>query len=205
VTGLWIAVGVLAALLLALSAGLFLALAMGRAHLDLGFGRSFHQLGPIAATIRAPRELVFEIIAAPYLGRSSVPGIEVLARGEGLVVARHETRVHFYTAQTTEAIDFTPPTRVGFRHLSGPVPHALEEFALEETDAGTELRYSGEIGIDFYILGRIAARYWVRPQWERVVSAHIEDLKQRAEARADRRAGRESTGTSGDRGPTRAQ
>jgi hypothetical protein len=205
VTGLWIAVGVLAALFLALSAGLFLAIAMGRAHLDLGFGRSFHQLGPIAATIRAPRELVFEIIAAPYLGRGSVPGIEVLARGERLVVARHETRVHFYTAQTTEAIDFTPPTRVGFRHLSGPVPHALEEFALEETDAGTELRYGGEIGIDFFILGRIAARYWVRPQWERVVSAHIEDLRQRAEATAARRAERESTGTSGDRGRTRAQ
>ena len=204
-TALWIAVGALAALLLALSAGLFLALAMGRAHLDLGFGRSIHQLGPISATIRAPRELVFEIIAAPYLGRSSVPGIEVLARGEGLVVARHETRVHFYTAQTTEAIDFTPPTRVGFRHLCGPVPHAIEKFALEETDAGTELRYSGEIGIDFFIVGRMAARYWVRPQWERVVSAHIEDLRQRAEATAARRAGIESTGTSGDRGRTRAQ
>jgi hypothetical protein len=202
VTGLWIAVGVLAALLLALSAGLFLALAMGRLHLDLGLGRSFHQLGPITATIRAPRELVFEIIAAPYLGRSSVPGIEVLARGEGLVVARHETRVHFYTAQTTEAIDLTPPTRVGFRHLSGPVPHALEEFALEQTDLGTELRYSGEIGIDFFILGRIAARHWVRPQWEGVVSAHIHDVRQRAEARAARRAGRESTGTGGDRART---
>jgi hypothetical protein len=205
VTGLWIAVGALAALLLALSAGLFLALAMGRAHLDLGFGRSFHQLGPITATIRAPRELVFEIIAAPYLGRSSVPGIEVLARGEGLVVARHETRVHFYTAQTTEAIDFTPPTRVGFRHLSGPVPHALEEFALEETDAGTELRYGGEIGIDLFIVGRMAGRYWVRPQWERVVSAHVEDLKQRAEARAAQRAARASTAPGGEVGGTGAR
>jgi hypothetical protein len=48
---------------------------------------------------------------------------------------------------------------VGFRHLGGPVPHAVEEFVLEETDSGTVLRYSGEIGIDFFILGRIAARY----------------------------------------------
>jgi hypothetical protein len=204
VTGLWIAVGALAALLLLLSAGLFLALAMGRAHLDLGVGRSLHQLGPITTTIRAPRELVFEIIAAPYLGHSSVPGIEVLVRSEGLVVARHQTRVHFYTAQTTEAIEFAPPTRVGFRHLSGPVPHALEEFALEETDAGTELRYSGEIGIDFFILGRIAGRYWVRPQWERVVSAHIQDLKEPAEARAAFRAARRSSGAGRDVGGTLA-
>jgi hypothetical protein len=188
-----------------LSAGLFLALAMGRAHLDLSVGRSLHQLGPITATISAPREVVFEIIAAPYLGRTSVTGIEVLARSEGLVVARHNTRVHFYTAHTTEAVDFTPPTRVGFRHLSGPVPHALEEFALEETDAGTKLRYGGELGIDFFILGRIAGRYWVRPQWERVVSAHIQDLKQRAEARAAQRAARESTAPGGEVGGTGAR
>ena len=199
-TGLWIAVGVLAALLLTLSAGLFLALAMGRAHLDLGVGRSFHRLGPIATTIGAPRELVFEIIAAPYLGRGSEAGIEVLARSGGLVVARHRTRVHFYTAQTTEAIEFTPPGRVGFRHLGGPVAHALEEFVLEGTDAGTELRYSGELGIDFFILGRIAGRYWVRPQWERIVSAHIDDLRQRAETRAPRRAARESRGRSAEVG-----
>jgi hypothetical protein len=200
VTGLWIAVGALAALLLTVSAGLFLALATGRLHLDLGVGRSLHPVGPITTTIRAPRELVFEIIAAPYTGRGPGPGIEVLARSEGLVVARHHTRVHFYTAQTTEAIDLTPPTRVGFRLLSGPVPHALEEFALEETNLGTDLRYSGELGIDFFILGRIAGRYWVGPQWERVVQAHIEDVKQRAEARAAFRAARRSSGAGRDVG-----
>jgi hypothetical protein len=197
VTGLWIAVGVLAGLLLMLSAGLFLALASGRGHLDLGVGRSIHGLGPINTTIVAPRELVFEIIAAPYLGRSFVPGIEVLARSESLVVARHQTRVHFYMAQTTEVIDFAPPMRVGFRHLSGPVPHALEEFVLVDTSGGTELRYRGELGVDFFIFGRIAGRYWVRPQWERVVRAHIEDVKDRAEARAARSVAREPGGRAG--------
>jgi hypothetical protein len=203
VTALWIVIGVLAALMITLSAGLFLALAMGRAHLDLGFGRSIHPLGPLTATIRAPRELVFEVIAAPYFGQSSTSEIEILARNGDLVVARHHTRVHFYTAQTTEAVEFTPPTRVGFRHLSGPVPHAVEQFVLEHTDGVTELRYSGELGVDFFILGRIAGRYWVRPQWERVVSAHIEDLKERAEARAAFRAGR-SSGAGRDVGGTPA-
>lgn len=199
-TGLWIAVGVLTAFLVAWGAALFLALAMGRMHLDLDVGRSFHQLGPITATIRAPRELVFEIIAAPYLGRSSTSQIEVLVRSANLVVARHQTRVHFYTAQTTETIDFTPPTRIGFRHLIGPVPYAVEQFELEETDAGTKLRYSGEIGIDFFILGRVAGRYWVRPQWEHVVAAHVEDVKARAEGRAALEAARESSEGSGEGG-----
>jgi hypothetical protein len=206
-TYLWVTVGVLAALMITWGGALFLALAMGRMHLDLDFGRSLHQLGPITTTIRAPRELVFDMLSAPYLGRSpaAAAGIEVLARSEQLVVARHHTRVHFYTAQTTEAVDFTPPSRIGFRHLTGPVPYALEEFVLEQTDAGTELRYSGELGIDFFIFGRIAGRHWVRPQWERVVAAHIEDLRARAETRVARRTAKESRSTTSDVGSSRQQ
>lgn len=187
-TGLWIAVGALALLLIGGAAVGFLLLAMGRLHLDLGWGRSFHRLGPIEIRIDAPRELVFEMIREPYLGHTPRDsGIEVLARGKDLAVAAHETKVHFYTATTVEAIDFEAPARVSFRHLTGPVPHAVEEFALEETDGATNLRYSGELGIDFFLLGRIAGRSWVRPQWEKTVRDHIEDLKQRAEELAARR------------------
>ena len=189
----WIVAVVLAALLISIGAGMFLLLAMGRLHLDLGWGRSFHELGPITLRIAAPRELVFAIISAPYLGRTpSGSGIEIIARDDALVVAGHDTKVHFYTARTVEAVEFELPSRVGFRHLTGPVPHAVEQFTLEEADDGaTELRYSGEVGIDFFVLGRIAGRYWVRPQWERAVVEHLEDLKQRAEQRAERQRSRE--------------
>jgi hypothetical protein len=186
--GLWVAVGVLAVLLIGGFAWMFLLLAMGRLHLDLGWGRSFHELGPIEIRIAAPRDLVFELISAPYLGRTpGSSGIEVLARGEDLAVAAHLTKVHFYTARTVEAVKFDPPDRVGFRHLSGPVPHAVEEFVLTESEGETELRYDGEVGIDFYFLGRLAGRHWVRPQWERAVREDLEDLRQRAEQLAARR------------------
>jgi hypothetical protein len=192
-TALWIAVGALGALLLGLGLGMFLLLAMGRLHLDLGWGRSMHELGPITVRIAAPRELVFEIIAAPYLGRTPRgSGIEVLERSEDLVVAAHYTKVHFYTARTVEAIRFEPPARVGFRHLVGPVPHAVEQFLLEEAGDETALRYGGEVGIDFFVLGRLAGRHWVRPQWERTVREHLEDIKQRAELRAARGRSRQS-------------
>jgi hypothetical protein len=190
-TAPWIAVGLLAALLIAGVAGMFLLLAMGRIHVDLGWGRSFHELGPIEIGIAAPRDLVFEMISAPYLGRTpGRSGIEVLAKGEDLVVAAHHTKVHFYTARTVEVIGFEPPARVSFRHLAGPVPHAVEEFVLDEADGATELRYGGEVGIDFFFLGRIAGRRWVRPQWERTVREHLDDLKERAEQRASRRRSR---------------
>lgn len=197
-TGLWIAVVVLAALMIGSVATGFLLLAMGRLNLDLGWGRSIHPLGPITVGIDAPRDLVFEILEAPYKGRApSGSGIDVIARGDALVVAAHHTQVHFYTARTVEVVEFAPPSRVGFRHLTGPVPHAVEHFTLKESDGGTELHYSGEIGIDFFVLGRIAARYWVRPQWERAVREHVEDLRDRAEQRIAARRSREARNAAG--------
>jgi Polyketide cyclase / dehydrase and lipid transport len=191
-TALWVTVGVLGVLLVGAMAGAFLLLAMGRMHLDLGWGRSLHELGPITVTIAAPREQVFEIIAAPYLGRAPRDsGIDVLARGDDVAVAAHHTKVHFYTARTVEVLEFDAPARVAFRHLVGPVPHAREQFALADADGETELRYTGELGIDFFVLGRIAGRFWVRPQWERTVRAHLEDLRERAELLAARHRARE--------------
>jgi hypothetical protein len=192
VTVLWIAVGVLVVLLVVLVAGGFFALAMGRIHLDLGWGRSLHPLGPFRIRIEAPRELVYEILSAPYVGRARSESIDVLARGESLVVAAHLTKVHFYEARTVEAIDFAPPERIGFRHLTGPVPYAVEEFRLEQEGDGTELHYDGELGIDFFLLGRIAARRWVIPQWRRAVGEHLDDVKARAEQRAQRARARDS-------------
>jgi uncharacterized protein YndB with AHSA1/START domain len=189
----WIAVVILAALMIVGAAGAFLLLAMGRLTLDLGWGRSVHELGPIVRRIAAPRELVFEIINAPYTtraGRDS--GVEVLAGSDSLVVAAHRTKVHFYTARTVEIVEFEPPSRVGFRHLAGPVPHAVEHFTLEELGDGTELRYGGEVGIDFFALGKLAARYWVRPQWERAVGAHLDEVKDLAEERAAAQRARKS-------------
>jgi uncharacterized protein YndB with AHSA1/START domain len=171
--------------------GAFLLLAMGRLTLDLGWGRSVHELGPIVKRIAAPRELVFEVLNAPYTTRAPRgSGVEVLVSSDSLVVAAHHTKVHFYTARTVEVVDFEPPSRVGFTHLAGPAPHAVEQFTLEELGDGTELRYGGEVGIDFFILGRLAARHWVRPQWERAVGAHLDEVKDRAEQRAAARRSR---------------
>lgn len=182
-TSFWIALA-LGALLLAMLAGGFLALAMGRLSLDLGWGRSLHELGPLAARIEAPRELVYEVLSAPYLGRASNPSIDVLARSDTLVVAAHLTKVHFYEARTVEIVDLEAPARMGFRHLNGPVPHAVEEFVLDANGEVTELRYGGELGIDFFALGRLAGRRWVVPQWNRAVAEHLEEVTERAEERA---------------------
>jgi len=190
-TGLWIAVGVLTLLLLVAFVGGFWALAMGRLHLDLGWGRSRHPLGPLDFRIEAPREILYELLAAPYQGRAQVESVDVLAGDGSLVVAAHRTPVHFYESRTVEIVELDPPGRIGFRLLTGPIPEAFEEFRLERRGEATELRYEGTLGIDFFWLGRIAARRWVVPQWERAVREHLEQAKSGAEQRAERRRARE--------------
>src|SRR5919108_5091906 len=72
----------------------FFLVSRGMVHLNLGLGRSFHGLGPITPRIAAPRDLVFEAMSAPYLGRmpASLEGkIEILERTKNLVVALHRT------------------------------------------------------------------------------------------------------------------
>ena len=188
----WLLTGLLSAALLAAFSWGFFQLARGRLALDLGWGRSRHALGPITVRVGAPREIVFETLQAPYTGRAPRgSGIEVIERGEELVVAAHHTPVHFYTSRTVEAVRFEPPERITFRHLAGPVPEAFEEFTLREEDGETVIEYRGEIGIDFWWLGRLAGRLWVIPQWESKVRPHLEGIREPAEERAERRRARE--------------
>jgi uncharacterized protein YndB with AHSA1/START domain len=169
-------------------------MARGRLTLDAGLGRSLHRLGPLTVEIAAPPELVFEHLSAPYLGRAPrdvAATLEVIERGSDMVVARHFSKVAFYTSETVESVRFEPPRRISFRHLRGPVPHAVEAFDLVDHDEGTQLVYTGELGIDFWALGKLAGRYWVTPTWLGIVRAHLDQVKTATEARAAARRRRE--------------
>lgn len=160
----------------------------GRLTLDVGIGRSFHALGPITVRIGAPRDIVFEVVSAPYFGR--VPrdargSVEVLERGADMVVAAHHTRLRFFTSTTVEAVRFEPPGRITFRLLRGPVPHVEEEFVLRDDGGSTEFRYEGRLAADFWVLGRIVGRFVAAPTWTSVVRRHLEDVKRAAEERAE--------------------
>ena len=89
----WVVLGTSASLAAGGAVAFFLA-SRGLMTLDLDVGRSVHLLGPITLRIRAPRDLVFEVIAAPYLGKmpASLEGkIEILDRHGDLVIALHRT------------------------------------------------------------------------------------------------------------------
>jgi hypothetical protein len=184
------------------AAAFFLA-SRGLMALDLGVGRSVHPLGPVTLRIRAPRDLVFEIVAAPYLGKmpGSMEGkIEILERHGDMVVALHRTPLPLRDAITVESVAFERPERVTFRLLRGPVPHVSEEFLLEERDGETEFIYTGELGADLWALGRLYGGRIVKPVWEKVVRDSLAEVKAAAEERAAARARRARRGTKGREG-----
>jgi Polyketide cyclase / dehydrase and lipid transport len=169
---------------------LFWALAVrGSLALDLGVGRRYRPLGPLRVVIAAPREVVYDVISGPYLGRTPralEEKLEVLERGSDLALAAHHTKTYGLTATTVEIVRFDRPERVHFRLVRGPVPHVVEEFVLRETADGTELEYGGELGTDLWALGEAWGAAVART-WEATVEASLATIKDEAERRAAKR------------------
>jgi hypothetical protein len=161
-------------------------LTSGAATIDVGVGRRIRPLGPRSWEIAAERELVFDVIAAPYLGRTPralEDALQVWERGSDMVLAAHFTPVRCGVTTTLETVRFERPERIDFRVVRGPVPHVVESFVLSETGAGTRLTWSGELGTDFWALGAGWGNLVAR-SWERAVRASLDAVVAEAERRA---------------------
>jgi Polyketide cyclase / dehydrase and lipid transport len=157
--------------------------------LDIGLGRRLRPLGPITLDIAAPPDVVFDVIAAPYLGRTPRAlrsKLEVIERGADLVLAAHLTPVApGLTVTTVETVHFERPRRVTFRLVKGPVPHVLERYELRPIASGTAFEYRGELGTDLWALGALWGAV-VAPPWERTVANSLDGIRAEAERRAHR-------------------
>jgi hypothetical protein len=201
----WALIGATAATIVGARAGLR-ASVRGQLTLDLGVGRSVRPLGPITIRVRAPRDVVFDVAAAPYgpnAPRELRRHVEVVQRSSGMVIAAHRTSVGKDVAITVEGVVLDRPDRIGFRVIRGPVPHVVEEFRFDEAEGVTTLIYSGELGTDLWALGRAwGAR--VAAVWEETVRRSLEQIRDAAEGRARARAAREEgSSAEGDDDPTR--
>ena len=161
-------------------------LAGGALTIDLDVGRRRQPLGPLLQTIRAPQEVVFEVIAGPYLGktpRALADKLQVWERGSDLVLAAHFTHVKCGITTTLETVRFQRPDRIDFRLVRGPVPHLVESLLLSPTDDGTELRWQGELGTDLWTIGDLWGRTVAR-SWTHAVRKSLPELAAEAERRA---------------------
>ncbi|MBT2391870.1 SRPBCC family protein [Streptomyces sp. ISL-1] len=171
-------------------AAAYLGLVSGALPVDVGVGRRTRALGPQTVDITAPRDVVFDVIAQPYLGRATRAmreKVNVLERGSDMVLAAHHTPVAGgrLTATTVETVRFTRPERVDFRLVRGPVPHVVEAFVLTEHESGTRLVYEGVLGTDLWGLGQRWGQL-VAGRWEETVAGSLASVKEEAERRARR-------------------
>jgi hypothetical protein len=171
----------------AVGAAGYVAVVSGRVTLDLGIGRRVRPLGPLVLDVEAPRDLVFDVIAQPYLGRATKAQqekVRVLERSAGMVLAAHFTPVgNGLVTQTVETVAFDRPATVDFRLVRGPVPYVRERFTLTDEGAGTHLEYTGELGTDGWALGA-AWGNMVAAQWEATVAESLGAIRVEAERRA---------------------
>jgi len=122
--------------------GSFLAV-RGDLTLDVGWGRTRRPLGPFGVDIAAPQQVVFTVIADPYLARTPhamAAKLQVIERGSDMVLAAHHTHLNKrLRATTVETVRFARPDLVAFRLVRGPVPGVTETFQLSATGTGTRL------------------------------------------------------------------
>ncbi|MEP6910841.1 MAG: SRPBCC family protein [Actinomycetota bacterium] len=161
-------------------------LVRGALTLDVGVGRSLRPLGPVSFEIAAPPDVVFDVISEPYLGRrpqALKEKLEVWERGSDMVLAAHHTTARHRRTTTLETVRFERPTRVDFRLVRGPVPHVKESFELQPSSGGTRLTWQGELGMDFWAVGRWWAEK-VGSGWEQAVRESVALITAEAERRA---------------------
>ena len=165
----------------------YVGLVTGRLSLDLGVGRRTRPLGPLVVDIAAPREVVYATATAPYAERrprAMQDKVQILERGDGMVLAAHRTPVGGgLVAVTVETVTFTPLESIGFRLVRGPEPYVAETFALEETQSGTRLTCTGELGTD---LGALGQRWGdvVAGSWVATVRESLETIRTESERRS---------------------
>ncbi len=140
--------------------------------------------------IKAPREMVFQKLSS--FGRGQLKGdnnesSKVLSRDGDTIIAEFKTRAGPFTYTTVEEITLEPPDRITFRHLTGPLHYAWEEFVFNDVDGDTELVHNGEfIWRRLPLVGWLGGLVYTRPMFERVIEKHFEQVKMNCEARAAR-------------------
>lgn len=126
--------------------------------------------------VRAPRQLVFEVLSSgPPVG---------LAGDDQAVETETETECAGEVIKTLERVTLEPPRRITYRWLTGSVIAGEEEILFEELDKETtRMSYRGRFRPPFSLSGWTRGVTVVRPIFNQLIRSHLDQGKRLAEAR----------------------
>lgn len=145
-------------------------------------------LSPQRVTVRASLErTVAELTRFGHTATRPGENHSEVLRHEGNVYRiRFTTHAGRRTFVTEEEVTVYPPNVVTYRHLSGPLDDVYEVFtAVVRSDHSTDVDYIGRYRhkrMDWPLIGWLLHRFAVRPAYDRLIAAHLRQVKRRAEA-----------------------
>ena len=124
--------------------------------------------------VAAPRGLVFEVVSSA--------GKKTDQQDDEVV--EFESRWAGHVFKTLERVTLEPPDRIIYRWLTGPVLGVEEEIRFEDLDGQTtRMSYRGSFRPPANLLGWVRAVTVIRPIFNKLVVAHLDQGKRLAEAR----------------------
>lgn len=150
-------------------------------------------LPPLEVHVHADRRLAFQVITAFGVSQG-------LAGSRSRVLGQDEDGsrlVEFHTSaegwagrqkvyRTVERVTLVEAEQVEFEGVEGPLTLLHDRFLFQSEGNCTRLRYESRVGLRGWWLGWLVARYYARPRLERLMRAHLEEMKEAVEARARR-------------------
>lgn len=128
--------------------------------------------------VAAPRELLFEVVAAA--------GKKIGKTADGTLV-EFETQLGDRMVKTVEEVRLRAPYSIAYRWVEGPLDGVEEEIRFEQAGPGdTVMVYSGDLQSAPGVRGWLRTILVVRPIFNRLVKEHLAQGKQVAERRAER-------------------
>ena len=145
-------------------------------------------LEPLEGHFRADRRLAFQVLTAFGAKKSDGPGSRVLKDEGDRLLVEFVTPMGkgSKTVKTQEWVTLNEPGEIRFSGVKGPLQLLEDRFTLEDDNGCTNFRYESTIGVRGWWLGWLIARYYAKPIVERLMRAHMPEMKEAIENRAKR-------------------
>ncbi len=148
-----------------------------------------YRLRERSVLIHAPRQLVFEMASAVGGDLPGGPAHDsrLLEHDGNRQLVTYRVPVGRWAFELLEEVRLTPPERIEYRVVRGPLSRVTETLEFVTRDpASTLVSYTGSVGDDRPVVGPMLARLVAVSAYDRFMRRSLAALKSAAERRASR-------------------